>query len=111
MKQIIEAFGTIFSLMLGLFTSVCVITVSGQVAAAKEYKADVIAEIENSDFNPNIIASCVTQASMEGYVLQVNACTYDADNNISTAEVILEYSYTMPLFGISDVKTTRGMAR
>ena len=51
---------------------------SGQIAAAKEYKADVIAEIENSNFNPSVIAACTSQAEAEGYQLTVSDCTYDA---------------------------------
>lgn len=51
MKYVIEAFSILFALMAGLYGSVSVISVSGQIAAAKEYKADVIAEIENSNFN------------------------------------------------------------
>ena len=53
MKYIIEAFSILVSLMFQLFLCVAVVTVSADVAAAKEYKADVVAEIENSNFNPN----------------------------------------------------------
>lgn len=111
MKHIISAFGILVSLMLSLFICVNVISASGQTVAAKEYKADVIAEIENSNFNPNVIASCISQASNAGYQLEVKACTYDEEANIQTAEVILTYNYQLPLFGISDTKTTRGIAR
>ena len=45
-----------------------VVSVSGQIAAAKEYKADVIAEIENSNFNPSVIAACTSQADEVGSV-------------------------------------------
>lgn len=111
MKQIISAFGTLFTIMLVLFTCATVISASGDAAAAKEYKADVIAEIENSNFNPNVIASCIDQAADAGYDLQITSCTYNEYNDIQTAEVILTYNYEMPLFGISDTKTTRGIAR
>lgn len=111
MKQIIGAFGSLFVLVLTLITCTTVTTASGAAAAAKEYKADVIAEIENSNFNPNVIASCIEQAADAGYELQITSCTYDDDSNIQTAEVILTYNYEMPLFGIYDTKTTRGIAR
>lgn len=111
MKQIISAFGILFSIVLGLFTCTTVISASGATAAAKEYKADVIAEIENSNFNPNVISNCIAQATDAGYELQITSCTYDANNDIQTAEVILTYKYEMPLFGIYDTKTTRGIAR
>lgn len=84
---------------------------TGSMAEAKEYKAQVIAEIENSNFNPNVIAACVTQAEAVGYNLSVTNCTYDENYDIKTAEVVLSYQYNLPLFGISETKMTRGIAR
>ena len=111
MKYVIEAFSILFTLMAGLYGSVLVISVSGQIAAAKEYKADVIAEIENSNFNPSVIAACTSQAEAEGYQLTVSDCTYDALGDLNTAEVILTYEYNLPFFGVSGTRTTRGIAR
>ena len=110
MKYVIEAFSILFTLMAGLYGSVSVISVSGQIAAAKEYKADVIAEIENSNFNPSVIAACTSQADAEGYQLTVSD-TYDALGDLNTAEVILTYEYNLPFFGVSGTRTTRGIAR
>lgn len=62
-------------------------------------------------FNPEVINTCVAQAQEAGYGLVINTSTYDADNNIQTAEVILTYTYKIPLFGIEDTRTTRGIAR
>lgn len=111
MKQIIGAFGTLIVLMLNLFICITVANASGAVAEAKEYKAAVIAEIENSNFNVNVINGCIAQAQVAGYGLSVTNCTYDANHDIQTAEVVLTYKYEMPLFGISETKTTRGFAR
>lgn len=111
MKQIVEAFATLLVFVAALLGAVGIITVSGNVAAAKEYKADVIAEIEDSNFNPDVISSCISQAQAEGYTLTVTACSYDAQSNIQTAEVVLTYSYRMPVFGIEQSKTVRGIAR
>lgn len=111
MKHIISVFTSLFILVVNIIAVTAMITLSGDVAAAKEYKADVIAEIENSNFNSNVINSCIAQAGQAGYTLQVTNCTYDDLNNVQTAEVILSYSYQIPLFGIVDTKTTRGIAR
>ena len=111
MKYVIEAFSILFALLTGLYGSVSVISVSGQIAAAKEYKADVIAEIENSNFNPSVIAACTSQAEAEGYQLTVSDCTYDALGDLNTAEVILTYEYNLPFFGVSGTRTTRDTAR
>lgn len=111
MKHMIGAFGTLIILVINILICIAVITVSGYVAEAKEYKAAVVAEIENSNFNPNVIDSCIRQAGERGYHLQVQSSIYDADYDIRTAEVILSYTYRMPLFGIEETKTTRGIAR
>ena len=71
MKNIISAFTTLFFYLLCVFGAAALLTASAQTAAAKEYKADVIAEIENSDFNRDVISSCISQAQSAGYTLTV----------------------------------------
>lgn len=111
MKHIIEAFSMVFVFVLSLLLCINVSAASGAAAAAKEYKADIIAEIENSNFNPVVITECIDQAQAAGYTLEVSGSTYDENHHIQTAEVVLSYSYSMPVFGISETKTTRGIAR
>ncbi len=111
MKHIIGAFGTLVVLMMNIFICISVSNASSAAAEAKEFKAAVVAEIENSNFNQNVINACITQAEDAGYSLQVTDCMYDRNNQIQTAEVILTYSYSLPLFGIEETVTTRGIAR
>lgn len=111
MKHMITAYTTLLVLILNIFICITVSNATASMAEAKEYKAHVIAEIENSNFNENVIAACVSQAQAAGYELQVVNCIYDENSDIQTAEVILTYSYKLPLFGVSEVKTTRGIAR
>lgn len=111
MEKIITAFATLFVLLVAIFAGTGVMTVSSEVARAKEYKADVIAEIENSNFNQVVIDACIDQAKNAGYELEVLNTIYDADNNITTAEVILSYEYDIPIFGIHKTHETRGIAR
>ena len=111
MKYIIEVFSVLILLLLNLLVCVSVVSVGADVAAAKEYKADVVAEIENSNFNPEVIAGCREQAKVMGYQLEVVPCTYDADYDRRIAEVRLTYRYEIPLLGISQERMTRGIAR
>lgn len=111
MKQIIGAFCTLFILAINVFVCAGVVTASVQTAAAKEYKADAIALIENSNFNPGVVDGCVKQAAAAGYDLRVTNCVYDTDSNIQTAEIVLEYKYSIPVLGLNGIKTTRGIAR
>ena len=62
MKHIIGAFGTLVVLMMNIFICISVSNASGMAAEAKEFKAAVVAEIENSNFNPNVINACIAQA-------------------------------------------------
>ena len=63
MKQIINTFGILLILTFNIFSCILLVNSTLQISLAKEYKADVIAEIENSNFNPNVIASCISQAN------------------------------------------------
>ncbi len=111
MKHIIEAFSAVVCIALAAFVSMAILTAGSDVIAAKEYKADVIAEIENSNFNQEVIDACTAQAAAAGYRLEIRNCTYDPYNDINTAEVILTYRYELPLLGISVESSTRGVAR
>lgn len=111
MKHIIGAFGIVMVLMLNLFICITVSNASAAAAEAKEFKADVVAEIENSNFNAKVIEHCISQAKKAGYQLEVINCMYDERSDIQAAEVVLTYQYALPLFGIAEKKTTRGIAR
>ncbi len=110
MKHIISVFGTLLLLLINACVCIGTMTAASETAAAKEYKADVIAEIENSNFNPRVITSCIAQAENAGYKMEVKK-SVDVNNEVKTAEVVLSYSYEIPIFGISQTKTTRGIAR
>lgn len=111
MKHIIGAFSMLFVLTLNLLVGIALLNVSVRAAAAKEYKAAVVAEIENSNFNPRVIAGCVEQASALGYHLEVEQSMYDRNQNVCVAEISLGYTYEIPLLGISKQRVTRGIAR
>lgn len=98
-------------LMLNLLLCAAVLTMSAEAAAAKEYKAAVVAEIENCNFNPRVIEACRTQAAERGYTLEVTTGVYDENQDVRMAEVLLKYRYEVPLLGISGEHTTRGVAR
>lgn len=111
MKYIIEAFSILTVLMMNLLVCIGVLTASADVAAAKEYKADVVAEIENSDFNPNVIDACELQAQALGYLLEVTPVVYQGTSERCIAQIKLTYNYEIPLLGISQQRVTRGVAR
>ena len=111
MKYIIEAFSILTVLMINLLLCTGVLNASADVAAAKQYNADVVAEIENSNFNPNVIAACEAQAQTQGYILEVTPALYRGSGERYIAQVKLTYNYEIPLLGISQQRVTKGIAR
>ena len=111
MKHVITAYATLIVFLLMVFMCVTMTRASVAMTEAKEFKAQVVAEIENSNFNPYVIEGCKRQAKEAGYELQVTTYMYDERYNLQTAEVILMYPYQLPVFGISEIRTTRGIAR
>jgi ABC-type sugar transport system substrate-binding protein len=110
-KYIIEVFSVMLVLVFNLLLCVSMLGVSADVAAAKEFKAAMIAEIENSDFNPYVIDGCKAQAGTEGYELEVQSYTYGGQSDRRIAGINLYYRYRIPLLGVSQQRVTRGIAR
>lgn len=111
MAQIVQFFTNIVLMLLGFFLCISITAGVFQSVRADEYKADVISELEDSNFNGNVINHCIIQASEAGYHLTVTPCEYDADGDLCLAEVVLEYSYKVPLLGMEENKQLRGIAR
>lgn len=111
MGQVVKTYlGLFFLLLMGL-VGIGVVTAGVQSAAARNYHADVISEIECSNFNAGVIAACRQQAQDAGYGLEVKTMSYDADGHAMTAEVILEYDYAIPILNLTTEHEVRGFAR
>ena len=50
------------------------------------------------------------EADRQGYALHINKAV-DLEGRVHAAEVWLDYTYQFPLLGISETKTTYGIAR
>ncbi len=108
MKHVIEAFSVLFVMILNLFLCMTVLTASADAAAAKRFTADVVAEIENSNFNSRVVESCRIRAEKSGYELAVIPGNYGKQK---LARVRLTYSYRLPLLALEAHKTTEAVAR
>lgn len=111
MKVIIEIYGVLLMLLLTSAAGISVTAAQEKTAQAKQYHAEAVAEIENSNFNPDVVASCIKGAEESGYTLSVTPQTYDEYHDATTAEVVLGYSYEIPLLGIREARSVRGVAR
>lgn len=111
MGEIIKAYMGLFFFLLELTLGVSVTVMGVEEQAAQNFHADVIEEIEASNFSPSVIQACKMQAQNSGYELEVNSIVTDSDNNIQMADVTLKYHHTMNIFEIEEAKEKRGFAR
>lgn len=101
----------IFFLMLMGLIGIGVVTAGIEVNAARNYHADVISEIECSNFNLNVVNACKIQAKNKGYQLVVTDMVYDIEKNQRMAEVVLSFQYAIPILNLISEHEVRGFAR
>ncbi len=111
MGQVIKAYVGIFFLLLVGLVGAGVIAAGAQVSAARSYHADVVGEIECSNFSPSVIEACKQQAARAGYALEVKDVVFDASLNRRMAEVILTFDYAVPVLNLVSEHEVRGFAR
>lgn len=95
-------------MVLNLFLCMTVLTASVDAAAAKRFTADVVAELENSNFNSRVAESCRRRAEESGYELEIIPGIYGESE---VARVRLTYPYRLPILAVSAQKTTEAIAR
>ena len=82
-----------------------------EVTAARNYHADVISQVECSNFNAGVISACKNQAGERGYQLEVAELVYDGEGNQRMAEIILSFEYSIPVLNLVSEHEVRGFAR
>ncbi len=111
MGQVMKTYLGIFFLMLMGLIGIGVVTAGIEVNAARNYHADVISEIECSNFNLNVVNACKIQAKNKGYQLVVTDMVYDIEKNQRMAEVVLSFQYAIPILNLISEHEVRGFAR
>ncbi len=113
MSSVIKSYLAIVLILLIVFTSAGIISVTLDVQNARDYHAAVVNEIENCNHAASVIEACKTEASENGYTLTVTNYYSDNDNspNSQISKVVLKYSYTIDFLGIATEKEIVGYAR
>ncbi len=127
MGEIIKGFLGMICIILLLMTGVSVLTTMIEITNAKSYKSNVVAILENSDYDVAAIGECISEASELGYDLTVQCYSQNiftgersvgdwdtigsAGVEIYMADVRLEYEHTMPLFQVRTEHVFQGYAR
>lgn len=121
MEQIIKVFTGIFFLLLLFSLGMGILAAQLEAEEAKEYKAAVVSELENSNFSPSVINGCITQAKAQGYEMAITVyqaeqvVTYqEADARDTSgaymAEVLLRYPYEIGVLNSRTMHSIRGYA-
>lgn len=106
-----KAYLGIFFLLVTGMVGIGVVTAGIQSANARNYHADVISEIECSNFNDTVIEACKQEAQKEGYKLKVKTMAFDALGHTKMAEIILDYEYAIPVLNLVNSHQVRGFAK
>ncbi len=126
MSQIIKAFTGMFFLLLLVLLGNGIVVAQLESAVAREYKDAVIAEIENSNFNPLVMDACIRQAEAAGYQLKITVyqegepaleLTTPSESAlppvfapVKAAEVLVNYEYKIGFLNYSSWRSIRGYA-
>ena len=101
----------IFKAFVGILTAVVIIgsglgVVSGfsQTIVADNYLETVAKVIIESNYNTDVISSCIEEASANGYSLQVDVVRSAKAGVRSYATIRLTYYFEISLFGIKQEK-------
>ncbi len=124
MSQIIKAFTGIFIVLLMVVTASGILGGYMQVLTAQNIHSGMIEELENSDYNPQVMRESIAIAkqnqvypiiylySEDGNKLQVQKEEEVPDNTdrVVMAEVIVAFDYKIPFFGIQEPHRLSGYA-
>lgn len=123
MSQAIKAFMGVFFLLMLLLLGVGILSAQMDVSDALNYKSDMIAEIENSNYSPAVLNACIRQATDNGYTVEIKTyapqkgtVTYTEPNvkdttDVVMAEIILTYPYRIGILDSVTNHQVRGFAR
>lgn len=112
MSTIIKAYTAIFLVLMAVFLSVGILSTTIDVQNARDYHAACVNEIENSNHAPSVISALVSEATSNGYTLDVDSYTNSTGNYIYTvSKVTLKYNFSIPLLNIQIDKEILGYAR
>lgn len=110
MKGTIEIFVIIIVFALMALSGTAFITAAINTSNARDYHSAVINEIEESNFNTDVINGLYADASGKGYTLELTVT--EIENHRKVAEVILNYTYEVGLLNITGERhSIRGYAR
>ncbi len=105
MKQIIDAFLTIFLVLILVFVGVGVVQSASEGTKATSFMTDCVDMIESSDYSASVISSLKTQAEAQGYEWNIDL-TQNDEGVYTGGRLTLTYDIHIPFIGYEDTKTS-----
>lgn len=110
MENVIKTYLGLFLTFIGVFVCVGITSACISSSNAVSFHADIIKEVEESNFAPSVMQACIESAESAGYKLEILPIQ-DASGRTVMAEVILDYEYNIPFLGVFTEHEKRGFAR
>ncbi len=124
MSVIIKSFMGIFFFILIVFLGVGMIQYQTEVNQATNYQQDVLRELQNSDFSPKVLNSCILTGTKNKYEVLIDVSLKDGSHTTYTknslavhtegvvaAYVTVLYKSRLPFLGVETLNSLRGFAR
>ncbi len=111
MAEYIKAWTTVLFLALEVTLLIGIISATLEICKAQQFHSDVIAEIENSNFNAEVMESCKSQAAEEGYTLTLDTVVTEEEDNRILSQVTLTYPYKIGILNLTARGKVYGVAR
>lgn len=110
MSQIIKTYLSVFLLAVMVLVGVSLIGADTGVSNARAYHDACVKQIEESNMSQSVIDSCKSNAATLGYTVTTNNITDDR-NKVVAVEINTDYTYKVPILGISTTHSLRNIAR
>ena len=110
MENVFKTYLGLFLTFIGVFVAVGIIAANISASNAVSFHADVMKEIECSNFAPNVMEACIESAKSAGYELTITPIR-NQKGVVIMAEVILDYDYNIPFLSVFTQHEKRGFAR
>ena len=106
MKIAIELFASLIILIVMVTLCIGLISSDLGVMEARDFYYSCTNELQQSNFADDVVSSCIERAKNNGYSLDIRI--NQAESGDRTANVVLKYSYKVPVIGVSQEKIIDG---
>lgn len=109
MSTVIKSYTAIIVCLLSFFIALNVVSAHLDVQNATDYHSAVVDEIENSHHASSVVDALKTEASENGYELEVE--NFYGANQTTLSKVTLKYKYRLNILDVENEHEVVGYAR